>query len=134
MPFAFDVNIQKENPICHVSQSYLIMEYCFHRTNIPKSILENICLSQTPLQLQIRSHMRHNLWWFLFQKEWGEGADHITWHCLQMGHVLMGASTWRDTDSFTLSAGVWPPTSWRRHRERQRGWGLPVHYNFDDKV
>ena len=49
--------------------SYLITECYFHTTNISKNTLEKICLPHSPQQLQVRSQMRHNLWWFISKKK-----------------------------------------------------------------
>lgn len=77
LPFVLGENLPKRNPVCHVCQSYLSIECCFHGTSILKNTLEKNCLSYSPLQLQMRSQMRHNLCWFLIKK-WGK-PQYLAW-------------------------------------------------------
>ena len=126
------MNIQRGKTIWCVFQSYLITECWFHRTSILKNTLEKVSLPHSPLQLQIRSQIRHRLCQFISKRK---RVHQIIWCRLYLGHLLRESSTWRGRApcDLTASAWVWSPSFCRSLPERQWGWELAAHHYFDDK-
>lgn len=129
---ASSVNIQRRKTICRFSQSYLITECWFHRTIVLKNTLEKVSLPHSPMQLQIRSQIKHRVCWFISKRK---RVDQIIWCRLYLGHLLRESSTWRGRAPCALTASAWvgPPSFCRSHAERQWGWELAAHHYFDDK-
>lgn len=122
LSFASSVNMQKENTIYCISQSYLIIECHFHRSSIPKNTLEkNLPSSFLPA---VANEKPNETWVFWFLPEKKESRPHdLAWPA--SGPFSEG--TWAGQTGCGLAAPQQPP------RERQGGRDFKCITHFNDR-